>query len=364
MPISPDTHTSSEECGTGMAKDDDADKTVAQDEHDRLRPCFSEEIEAAETEEAQPQKSVKIPDMPTKADMAEHRACGHIPYRDWCPDCVEAFGRERAHQGHEGDRSIPLISCDYLFITPRGVLMRDEMQEEDIEGALKVMVAYCGVTKSLFTHAVPKKGLDEDGYIVEQLKQDVLWLGHAKVVIRSDNQPALVQVVQTTLAALKMAGVTSAIEEGSVPYDPQTNGAAENAVRLLKGTLKANLLGLDWQIQARVPVDHPIVTWLVSHSASVRTMRVKGPDERTAQQRASGSAASTKLIPFGEVCRYQARAHRKKESPIQYGVGAPASGLALKEGRDSTPSTTKPWAASDMHAPSYACQNHINGHWT
>ena len=152
----------------------------------------------------------------------------------------------------------------------------------------------------------PRKGFDQEGYVVEQLKQDVLWLGHAKVVIRSDNEPALVQVVQTTIAALKMAGVTSVVEEGSVPYDPQTNGAAESAVRLLKGTLKANLLSLERHIQARVPVDHPIVTWLVSHAAGVRTMRVKGPDGRTAQQRARGSAISTILIPFGEVCRYKA----------------------------------------------------------
>ena len=305
MPISPDTQNDNLGSGVGTAEGSGASEAVATE--DRVRPwSVSDEIEAPETEEAQPQRSIKTPDTPTKADMAEHRACGHIPYRNWCPDCVEAFGREKAHHGHESDRSIPLISCDYLFVTPRGVLLREEIQEEDVEGALKVIVAYCGATKSLFAHAVPKKGVDQDGYVVEQLKQDVLWLGHAKVVIRSDNEPALVQVVQTTIAALKMAGVTSVVEEGSVPYDPQTNGAAESAVRLLKGTLKANLLSLERHIQARVPVDHPIVTWLVSHAAGVRTMRVKGPDGRTAQQRARGSAISTILIPFGEVCRYKA----------------------------------------------------------
>ena len=45
-------------------------------------------------DEVQPQRLVKTPYTPTKAEMAEHRANGHLPYWCWCPDCVEGFGRE------------------------------------------------------------------------------------------------------------------------------------------------------------------------------------------------------------------------------------------------------------------------------
>ena len=253
----------------------------AKDEAIRPR-VVEQEIQAPEEEEdAQHQRSLRVPDMPTKEELADHRANGHLPYRCWCPDCVEAFGRERAH-GHSEGRSIPLVSCDYLFVTPRGVFRKAELTNEEQEEALKVLVAYCSATRSIFAHAVPKKGLDEKGYIVDQLKQDILWLGHSLVVIKGDNEPALIQVISATLAALKMSGVTSVSDEGSVPYDPQTNGAAAAAVRLLKGTLKANLLGLERQINARVPVDHPIVAWMVRYSATVRTLRVKGPDGNTA----------------------------------------------------------------------------------
>ena len=132
-----------------------------------------------------------------------------------------------------------------------------------------MLVAYCGATQSLFAHAVPRKGADHDGYIVEQPRQDVFWLGHAQVTIKGDNEPSLVQVVDKTLAALKMSGVSNACGEGSVPYDPQTSGAAEKAVRLLKGSIKTILLGLERQIHAKVPIDHPIMGWLVSHAAHV-----------------------------------------------------------------------------------------------
>ena len=55
------------------------------------------------------------------------------------------------------------------------------------------------------------------------IRDYVLWLGHPKVVIRSDKETALLQVVDTTLAALKKKGVDSS-SEGSAPYDPRPMG--------------------------------------------------------------------------------------------------------------------------------------------
>jgi hypothetical protein len=215
-------------------------------------------------------------------------------------------------------RLVPLISCDYLFITQKGIFSRNGLSEEERENSLTVLVIYCSANRSIFAHAVPKKGLGQDlgpeGYLIEQIRDDILWLGHHQIMIRSDNEPALLQVVDRALIALKAKGITSS-SEGSVPYDPQTNGAAENAVRLLKGSLRVNLLSFERQIQARIPVQHPILTWLVTYAASVRNMRVRGQDSRTAQQLARGSGASTRLIPFGQVCRFKARSKEKGIGP-------------------------------------------------
>ena len=146
---------------------------------------------------------------------------------------------------------MPLISCDYLFIKHKGVFSRDELNENEREKALTVLVLYCSATRSIFAHAVPRKGLNHglgpEGYLIEQIREDVLWLGHPQIMIRSDNEPALLQVVDRALMALKAKGVTSS-SKGSVPYDPQTNGAAENAIRLLKGSVRANLLSFERQI--------------------------------------------------------------------------------------------------------------------
>ena len=119
-------------------------------------------------------------------------------------------------------------------------ISRDELTEDEREKALTVLVLYCSATRSIFAHTVPRKGpnqgLGPEGYLTEQIREDILWLEHPQIMIRSDNEPALLQVVDRALMALKAKGGTSS-SEGSVPYDPQTNGAAENAVRLLKGCL-------------------------------------------------------------------------------------------------------------------------------
>ena len=58
----------------------------------------------------------------------------------------------------------------------------------------------------------------------------------------------------------------SAAAEGSVPYDPQTNGAVESAVKVVKQSLRANLLTLERRLRARIPPTHVVVAWLVRHS--------------------------------------------------------------------------------------------------
>ena len=60
----------------------------------------------------------------------------------------------------------------------------------------------------MIAHAVPKKRRDlVDGYVAEQIRQDVLWLGRADIMIRSDSKPALLQVIDAALAGLKPQGL-------------------------------------------------------------------------------------------------------------------------------------------------------------
>ena len=68
--------------------------------------------------EVQPMKAMQTPYTPTASELAEHRI-SHMPYRSWCSECVEAFGREAPHTSTAESRAAwtPVISCDYLFVS-------------------------------------------------------------------------------------------------------------------------------------------------------------------------------------------------------------------------------------------------------
>ena len=58
---------------------------------------IDEFIEADLEAEVQPKLKIPTPEAPTASELAEHRDGGHLQYRSWCEDCVEAFGREDQH---------------------------------------------------------------------------------------------------------------------------------------------------------------------------------------------------------------------------------------------------------------------------
>ena len=124
------------------------------------------------------------------------------------------------------------------------------------------------------------------------------------------------------LNLLKLSGLDVSVE-GSIEYDPQSNGAAESAVRLIKGQVRALQVGFENDIKSHILVAHPVITWLVRHAAMVRTMRVVGADGKTGWQRARGAACKLKLVHFGDVARYKCRSQENGigQSGFSCGIG-------------------------------------------
>ena len=77
-------------------------------------------VESTEEDvEVRPKVPVASLSAPTASQLAEHRDGGHVQYRSWCDDCVEAFGREDRHEAKDKltGRTVPVISLDYLFVS-------------------------------------------------------------------------------------------------------------------------------------------------------------------------------------------------------------------------------------------------------
>ena len=100
-----------------------------------------------------------------------------------------------------------MVSVDYLFLSPKGVVLREEAKsrwEEPPDGCLVVLAGSCSSTKALFAFAVPRKGDDSEGYAAKSLADCISWLGHSRVAIRSDNEPAIVKLVASATNLLQL----------------------------------------------------------------------------------------------------------------------------------------------------------------
>ena len=61
-------------------------------------------------------KKLVDPKLPSQKEVDQHYMMGHLPYRNWCPVCVKAKGRERDHNADSGyERKLPEYSWDYCF---------------------------------------------------------------------------------------------------------------------------------------------------------------------------------------------------------------------------------------------------------
>ena len=123
-------------------------------------------------------KILPDPGEPTAAEVEDHRACGHIPYRSWCKECVESRGLGEPHRAHPEQRKACVFAFDYMFIGKDGlpVLSADAGDGGDEEN-VKLLVAKDTRGKAIFAHVIPQKGVDQDHYSVDVLVKDILWLG-------------------------------------------------------------------------------------------------------------------------------------------------------------------------------------------
>ena len=306
-PILPTVTPSSGEDSGVFGGDDEDDHEHGGEQGEAPEPKGNEELCHGEgQEEAVQRRPLPTPEMPSASEVSLHKTT-HCPYRSWCDECVEAFGREWPHH-HGGSgraRSIPVIHMDYGFLTDKGMFKRGDISAEDMKNALKVLIVYDSSSKGPSAHAVRAKGAGDDGFAAARVCEDIEFAGHTKVILRSDNEPALLQVVSDALKGLRIQQLDSAGSEGSVPYDPQTAGAAEVTVRNLKGQVRAMQLTLDRCLGMHVPPKHPLMTWLVEHAAFVRFTSVNGSDGKTAYSRVRGVEHNLRFPCFWERIRYK-----------------------------------------------------------
>ena len=212
-----------------------------------------------ELPEGAPARILPDPGDPTDAEREDHRACGHIPYRSWCRVCVEGRSTGEQHRARTRKRDFCVFTFDYLFLDVKGQVMRRDGEEDVGDADVTILVAKDTLGKAVFAHLVPQKGVDADHYAVDVLLKDIQWLGYQRISLRSDNEPAILKLLQraVTEARIAMPDIDQVIEEHPNAYDSSGNGDVEAAVKSETGILRTNKLDLENRIGKKIPQKHP-----------------------------------------------------------------------------------------------------------
>ena len=277
---------------------------MEEDEHQDIE--FKEDV----SEETRDPKLLQDPGAPSAAEVDRH-CVTHMPYRSWCPVCVEGRARDKMHKRGEDQESkeIPEIVFDYGFLGAKG-------DEETIA----VQIAKDRRTRMLFAHVVPRKGFAHEHGAAEMIK-DIEKLGYTDVILKCDGEPAL-KSIQEVVRNRRENGKT--ILENSPVGDSRANGAAERAVQSVSEQVRVIRRGLEQRLGLKLSCKHPVMTWLVEHSADLISKYQVGEDGKTAYERWKGKRFTMEEVEFGERIHYRLNAKNKAQQEkleVRYGEG-------------------------------------------
>ena len=115
-------------------------------------------------------------------------------------------------------------------------------------------------------------------YLVETILAFVEALGHNMVMLHSDQEPVLVQL----LKAVQSRRVKRTLVRHGPRASHQSQGKIENANRVINGVCRAMLLSLENLLQEKLPSDRILTAWLIRHAAWCLTRFQVKNDGRTA----------------------------------------------------------------------------------
>ena len=255
-----------------------------EDNNDDEEDAEGEIIKLEEVQEA-PIVIAKSPSCPTREDRDRHYPT-HLPYRNWCPACVQARGREDDHKKDKkrSEETVPTVVMDYK-----------SFGQDDDDKNLTALVLRDKKTTTTMGHVCECKGT-EDKWIVKKILEDIDEMGHTDIILKTDGEPALVQVA----TEVKRQSPHSTVLQNPPAYDPAANGVAERAVQEWMGQMRVCKIGLEQRIKTKVETDWRVLEWIAEHAGNTINKFLMGHDGKTPYHRVMGRPSSKAIMEFGE----------------------------------------------------------------
>ena len=238
---------------------------------------------------------------PTNIERGNHCKL-HCPYRAWCEFCVKGKADSTPHRRRhvESLSGNPVVSVDYMYMKASEATTPTEVEIEEssnLRGS-PILVTKCSATAWISANVVPTKGDSPEG--VRRLGEEVEKLGHQRLVLKSDQEPA----IKALLQSVKREKHQDISFEHSPVAEHQSNGVAERAVKSVQGQVRTLKLALEARISEKVAETSDVVPWMIRHAAMLLNIGQRGDDGRTAWERVKGRRFNREIPEFGERVMY------------------------------------------------------------
>ena len=166
---------------------------------------------------------------------------------------------------------------------------------------VKCLLLRCFKSKNVFAHVVPQKGDDEEHYCAKLAVADIEWLGHTKIILKTDTGRSVVALKHRVAKHLKeWKSLDNVQTESPAAYESQSNGGVEVGVKIVRGLFRTLKLCLEQRLGKYVPVSHALMPWLLEHTCILLNANSRGHDGLTSWERIKGRKFNQLLLGFGE----------------------------------------------------------------
>ena len=183
-----------------------------------------------DTEVQRPSVPSKVRE-PTQLEREDHELSGHARYRSWCTHCVFGKGKGNPHVASGEKPEFPEIGLDFFYLNDDGGGYPHIAVKDRETGCF---ASTCLENKLSTVHVV--------AFLVGFLRS----LAYRKVILCSDNEPALLNILKDV--RLEMSEVEF-VDRPSIEGDHAGNGLAEVGVRECKAQARILRSALDVWIE-------------------------------------------------------------------------------------------------------------------
>ena len=224
---------------------------------------------------------LQAPKQPTPQEILEHNVT-HLPYRNWCPICVQSRGRQNNHPKQHS--KLPIIQLDFGYI--KGFddnKVHPILTASDIQSGM-IMAIQLTDKRMLFDYAVT------------QLQNFLIECGRTTHTILQSDQEDFLTAFITTVAS-KSRNMNSG-------YSSQSQGGVERAHRTLFAQIRTLKAQIKQNYNRDIPMKHPLMPWIVRHSAYIMNRYALHSNGCTSYFNRWNREQHTPLCEFGETVQY------------------------------------------------------------